>query len=366
MDLSIHLRNHIKCDYQDCQFEAIPSVLDIHKEDRHLIFKPGRSPKPSPNRRLDGPINATIQGLGYALKTQEQIDQWIQERKKKWPTTALVSKKLAEAEERKKAESLESNSLSMNTSSTNLPNRNFHNPNRSRNGYNSRYKFIRSLQPPTKEELGVKAIQGSHESKTDDCTVTPEDGLNQDLKVESSGSDMDSVKDAISSKMMPPIEPMDPTSSSLTIVEGNTQESDKPSVVEEDPKESQDRHPSQLALRNQTDDHGVNDPSSIPQNSRNEQHQSQSFNLLRGAQRHSKGLSHHPPRSSKSQRHRPIADEQSVLFDRSGLFSKLIEKDLEQDVNDLFELIKFLNRNEYLIGYQLEISDDPDRITELE
>jgi hypothetical protein len=38
--------------------------------------------------------SATIQGLGYALKTQEEIDDWIQERKKKWPTKAVIIQKV--------------------------------------------------------------------------------------------------------------------------------------------------------------------------------------------------------------------------------------------------------------------------------
>ncbi|KAA1111105.1 hypothetical protein PGT21_036620 [Puccinia graminis f. sp. tritici] len=100
MDLSNHLRNHIKCDYQDCKFEAIQNILDLHREDRHLIFKPGREPKKA-NPKPDGPLNATIQGLGYALKTQEEIDNWIQERKKKWPTKAVITQKKAHAEEKK-------------------------------------------------------------------------------------------------------------------------------------------------------------------------------------------------------------------------------------------------------------------------
>ncbi|KAI8451811.1 hypothetical protein BY996DRAFT_8688238 [Phakopsora pachyrhizi] len=43
--------------------------------------------------RLDGPPNATIQGLGYALSTEEQILKWIEERRGHWPTAKLIKQK---------------------------------------------------------------------------------------------------------------------------------------------------------------------------------------------------------------------------------------------------------------------------------
>ncbi|MBW0485048.1 hypothetical protein O181_024763 [Austropuccinia psidii MF-1] len=103
--LTSHLNQHIQCDYEGCQFKAVSNVLEIHKEDRHLIFRPAKSPNSSKSKTLDGPINATIKGLGYALKTDQQVLNWIEERKKRWPTRKVIEEKekqkLAELEQKK-------------------------------------------------------------------------------------------------------------------------------------------------------------------------------------------------------------------------------------------------------------------------
>ncbi|KNZ55168.1 hypothetical protein VP01_274g3 [Puccinia sorghi] len=225
IDLSVHLRNHAKCDYENCKFEALPDILDLHREDRHLIFKPGREPKPKSNPKPDGPLNATIQGLGYALKTQEQIDHWIQERKKKWPTKAVVAQKLAQAEEKKKQ--------ILHQTANNYKN----------NHHNRRHVWVRNDQ---------------------------------------SGS-------------------------------------------------------AQASLQKSTGPDHLNRPP--PKQTRN-------------------GSAHNRRDRNSSSTH--------SFLDRSGLFSKLIEKDVQQDVSDIHEVIQFLSRNSFLEGFHLKIDHPLDSYPRIE
>lgn len=53
-------------------------------------------------RMLDGPADATISGLNIQLNSPELIAEWINQRKKRWPTQQVVEQKLKEKEERQK------------------------------------------------------------------------------------------------------------------------------------------------------------------------------------------------------------------------------------------------------------------------
>ncbi|CBQ67842.1 conserved hypothetical protein [Sporisorium reilianum SRZ2] len=53
-------------------------------------------------RMLDGPADATISGLNIQLDSPELIAEWINQRKKRWPTQQVVEQKLKEKEERLK------------------------------------------------------------------------------------------------------------------------------------------------------------------------------------------------------------------------------------------------------------------------
>ncbi|WAQ82709.1 hypothetical protein PtA15_3A73 [Puccinia triticina] len=281
-DLANHLRNHVKCDYENCKFEAIQDILDLHKEDRHLIFKPGRSPKSraKTNTKPDGPLNATIQGLGYALKTQEDIDKWIQERKKKWPTNALVAEKRAQAEERKKKILLEVSNQYKNEHK------------------NRRRVWVRNDQadPPIIRGATKRACPDTQLPENIQGDVHESDGSESS----SSGSDIDPLKDAVSSKIAPPVRNPPATQSSS---------------FNAGPSKNQ-----QTSLRGE--------------NSNKQNAKGSSSNRR-------------PGNASSSSGH--------LFLDRSGLFSKLIEKDVEQDVSDLHEVIDFLTRNAFLDGYHTRI-----------
>ncbi|KAG0141567.1 hypothetical protein CROQUDRAFT_718114 [Cronartium quercuum f. sp. fusiforme G11] len=88
--LVMHRNGHQKCSESGCKYEGNPKSVEIHEEDRHLRFKPGKEPR---NARPDGPANATIQGLGYALNTEEEVAKWIAERRKRWPTAKVIAEK---------------------------------------------------------------------------------------------------------------------------------------------------------------------------------------------------------------------------------------------------------------------------------
>ncbi|GAA6046507.1 hypothetical protein JCM3770_006183 [Rhodotorula araucariae] len=88
----------VACAQPGCAFTGSKKQVREHEEDRHLIFAPGREPKP-----WDGSLKpkegAVIEGTGLALDTPEAVARWIEERKKRWP-----SKKVVDEKERARAE----------------------------------------------------------------------------------------------------------------------------------------------------------------------------------------------------------------------------------------------------------------------
>ncbi|GAA5861413.1 hypothetical protein JCM3774_000241 [Rhodotorula dairenensis] len=88
----------VKCCKDDCTFSGPRRAVREHEEDRHLIFAPGREPKPWSGslKPIDGSV---IEGTGISLDTPEALARWIEERKKRWP-----SKKVVEEKEKARAE----------------------------------------------------------------------------------------------------------------------------------------------------------------------------------------------------------------------------------------------------------------------
>ncbi|WFD43524.1 hypothetical protein MPSI1_002186 [Malassezia psittaci] len=97
-----------------CGFCAKSALeLMLHRADRHLIYPPGgeeelrrRDPMRAAQERernaairrgiqrgADGPIDSKIQGLNICLDTPELIKEWIQQRKKRFPTAEVVAEK---------------------------------------------------------------------------------------------------------------------------------------------------------------------------------------------------------------------------------------------------------------------------------
>ncbi|KAG6820111.1 hypothetical protein H0H93_005258 [Arthromyces matolae] len=94
---------HSRCTYKTCQFTAAPKALEIHMMDRHLIFPPDWNRRP---KRVDWDADPslkgkpiTIQGTNINLDKPEDLEAWIAERKRRWPTSARVEDKKRKMEE---------------------------------------------------------------------------------------------------------------------------------------------------------------------------------------------------------------------------------------------------------------------------
>ncbi|GAA5856213.1 hypothetical protein JCM8547_000822 [Rhodosporidiobolus lusitaniae] len=81
-----------KCCKEDCSFTGRQREVREHEEDRHLIYQPGREPKPW-NGSLKPIDGAVIEGTGLSLDTPEAVARWIEERKKRWPSKKVVEEK---------------------------------------------------------------------------------------------------------------------------------------------------------------------------------------------------------------------------------------------------------------------------------
>ncbi|WWD05564.1 hypothetical protein V865_003644 [Kwoniella europaea PYCC6329] len=84
------------CSHPGCKFVGPSEKVQIHEEDRHLIFVNGKMPERSEEEerfaRRKGPP-PPIQGTNITLNTPEEIEKWIAERKAKWPSAKRVQEK---------------------------------------------------------------------------------------------------------------------------------------------------------------------------------------------------------------------------------------------------------------------------------
>ncbi|KAG6888681.1 hypothetical protein C0995_006671 [Termitomyces sp. Mi166 len=94
---------HSRCTYKECQFTGAPKTLETHMMDRHLIFPPGWDRRPKkPEWDADPSLKGkpvTIQGTNIILDKPEDLEAWLVERKRRWPTTARVEEKKRKIEE---------------------------------------------------------------------------------------------------------------------------------------------------------------------------------------------------------------------------------------------------------------------------
>lgn len=108
---------------EPCQYRTNSNTsLILHKADRHLIYPPGgkeeldrldpllieerkeqqrrakkQKTSDSSSYDVEAKVMNTIPGLNIALEGPELVEQWIAERKKRWPSDRVVAKKKAEA-----------------------------------------------------------------------------------------------------------------------------------------------------------------------------------------------------------------------------------------------------------------------------
>ncbi|OXG34850.1 hypothetical protein C359_06307 [Cryptococcus neoformans Bt120] len=90
------------CSHPGCKFVGPGDQVEIHEEDRHLIYAPGKAPERSKEEerfaKRKGPL-PPIQGTNITLNTPEDIEKWIAERKSRWPTAKRVQEKEQERQE---------------------------------------------------------------------------------------------------------------------------------------------------------------------------------------------------------------------------------------------------------------------------
>ncbi|KZT44468.1 hypothetical protein SISSUDRAFT_1056816 [Sistotremastrum suecicum HHB10207 ss-3] len=103
---------NVRCAQAGCSFTASAKSVEIHMMDRHLIYPPGWD-KRKQKRDWDAdpgligkPI--TVFGTNILLNTPEAVDEWIAERKKRWPSKTRV-----EGKETTKKEALERGEIQM-------------------------------------------------------------------------------------------------------------------------------------------------------------------------------------------------------------------------------------------------------------
>ncbi|KAF8216135.1 nuclear fragile X mental retardation-interacting protein 1-domain-containing protein [Mycena galopus ATCC 62051] len=92
-----------RCTYKDCTFRGSPQTVETHMMDRHLIFPPGwEKRKKKPEWDADPSLKGKpipIQGTTVILDSPEQLEAWIAERKRRWPSAPRVEEKKRKMEE---------------------------------------------------------------------------------------------------------------------------------------------------------------------------------------------------------------------------------------------------------------------------
>lgn len=164
----------------------------LHRADRHLVYPPGginelrrRDPmrvaeererlarqRKGGARAADGPSDSTILGLNIKLDTPELIEEWIKQRKKRFPTAALIEQKQARIRLRE----------SRQGSSAHAP------------------STAKATPGAPSQSAGSLTPSAAQASPSHTMPLSSDSDSSSDA---SSDSDMDPVKDAVSSKPDP-------------------------------------------------------------------------------------------------------------------------------------------------------------------
>ncbi|KAJ6575206.1 nuclear fragile X mental retardation-interacting protein 1-domain-containing protein [Mycena capillaripes] len=92
-----------RCSYKNCTFWGSPQTVELHMMDRHLIYPPGwEKRKKKPDWDADPSLKGKpipIQGTTIVLESPEEIDAWVAERKRRWPSAPRVEEKKRKMEE---------------------------------------------------------------------------------------------------------------------------------------------------------------------------------------------------------------------------------------------------------------------------
>ncbi|KAJ6503444.1 hypothetical protein C8R47DRAFT_1106211 [Mycena vitilis] len=92
-----------RCTYKNCTFRGSAQTVETHMMDRHLIFPPGwEKRKKRPDWDADPSLKGKpipIQGTTILLDSPEEVDAWVAERKRRWPSAPRVEEKKRKMEE---------------------------------------------------------------------------------------------------------------------------------------------------------------------------------------------------------------------------------------------------------------------------
>ncbi|KAJ9100757.1 hypothetical protein QFC19_005496 [Naganishia cerealis] len=90
------------CVQEGCAFVGPDKDVDLHEQDRHLIYKKlqvARSEEEEAALKGGGPA-PPIPGTSIRLETEEDIAKWIAQRRARWPTAARVEEKEKERQDK--------------------------------------------------------------------------------------------------------------------------------------------------------------------------------------------------------------------------------------------------------------------------
>ncbi|KAH9812362.1 hypothetical protein DFH28DRAFT_1031736 [Melampsora americana] len=359
--LVMHRNGHQKCSEPGCKYEGNAKSVEIHEEDRHLRFKPGKEPH-AQSKRPDGPAGATIQGLGYALQTEEQIAKWIEERRKRWPTSKVIAEKASKAPK--------------GSSQVPLPSRGDHAIGRglakftrgkARAGPSSSKKAPDPM-PILSQEVSASTLsqkrQRHDEDEESDDNEEDEEAVLRDRYLKSRSTN--GIGDNVGTTALHCDIPNDKEDPARDEVSDDDNEDMDPirdavssKIVIEGPK---------INFTQKTDTSTKNNPNAgqteqVPRNVNEKSIKVCKWWKMKRCKRGDSCLFAHPPRDQvtkkqKSSKNRPTSNTTTQSASGSSLLSKLLEKDIKQDVADLASVISFLVDNDFLANTELQIGEE--------
>ncbi|KAI9060188.1 hypothetical protein FKP32DRAFT_1528605, partial [Trametes sanguinea] len=236
---------NVRCSQQGCSFTGSKKSVEIHMMDRHLIYPPGWEKR---KKRDDWDADPSlkgkpifIQGTSIRLDTPEAIEQWLAERRKRFPTKENVEDK-----ERKVREAVERGQIPFDDGSRRKRKRvedgqgDRSGNQRGRGGQRGRGRgrgrgraggWRVSAAPPQPSATSASAPQTEEKPAKEEHAPSNENESDSD-------SDSDGAPEAFSSKAPPAEESTEPTNPAST-----TEASNRPPEPVKKPRPRQPRRP---------------------------------------------------------------------------------------------------------------------------
>ncbi|KAM0752992.1 hypothetical protein T439DRAFT_323604 [Meredithblackwellia eburnea MCA 4105] len=317
-----------KCGQEGCGFEGSAKMVREHEEDRHLLFQPGREPKPWTGT-LKPPLGVFIEGTSLALDSPEAIAKWIEDRKKKWPSNKVVGEK-----EKLRAERI----------AAGLEAPSWRGGRGGARGGRSRGKGRdREWGQPLGGERTAKRIKldsADNEASSSDSSSSSSDSDSSDS--DSGSEDIDEVDDEDDG-------PPEEVSSSKPVAEESSRAPGKPVI-----------HPSRLLAEDAN-----SDTTATPSSTQPKRFQVVCKHWRKGQCNLGENCpylhtlppqSTAPPAATKRKRPAPPAPPRNP-FSRPDVFAALAERDIQHVVSDVMQVIEFLGNNNWLKGVETRIGE---------